>query len=183
MIDTDTYEGHTENKWEWYEFGDGDWILCPLHEDVIATDDWYVDAETGEHIESHDAIWNWDDAILSLQSNCITDEHTRCVPSRYRFGENRADHRLITDAPLLFAEVKRLREVILDFSLPMWNYLNSQVHIDAEEYTAHAVKSLVKNTPYESLMHLWEDACGYLPNPDCDDTPRNKPVWNREMIE
>ena len=97
MIDTDKYEGHTENKWEWYEFGDGDWILCPLHEDVIATDDWYVDAETGEHIESHDAIWNWDDAILSLQSNCITDEHTRCVPSRYRFGENRADHRLITD--------------------------------------------------------------------------------------
>ena len=83
----------------------------------------------------------------------------------------------------LIAEVKRLREVILDFSLPMWNYLNSQVHIDAEEYTAHAVKSLVKNTPYESLMHLWEDACGYLPDPDCDDTPRNKPVWNREMIE
>ena len=79
----------------------------------------------------------------------------------------------------LLAEVKRLREVILDFSLPMWNYLNSQVHTDAEEYTANAVKSLVKNTPYESLMHLWEDACGYLPDPDCDDKPRNKPVWNR----
>ena len=83
----------------------------------------------------------------------------------------------------LLAEVKRLREVILDFSLPMWNYLNGQVHPDQEEFTANAVKSLVKNTPYESLMHLWEDACGYLPDPDCDDTPRNKPVWNRESEE
>ena len=80
-------------------------------------------------------------------------------------------------------EVERLREVILDFSLPMWNYLNGQVHPDQEEFTANAVKSLVKNTPYKSLMHLWEDACGYLPDPDCDDTPRNKPLWNREMIE
>tara|TARA_X000001382_G_scaffold96687_1_gene71052 strand:- start:288 stop:674 length:387 start_codon:yes stop_codon:yes gene_type:complete len=80
-------------------------------------------------------------------------------------------------------EVERLREVILDFSLPMWNYLNSQVHPDQEGFTSNAVKSLVKNTPYESLMHLWEDACGYLPDPDCDDTLRNKPVWNREMIE
>ena len=83
----------------------------------------------------------------------------------------------------LEAEVKRLREVILDFSLPMWNYLNSQVHPDHEEFTANAVKSLVMHTPYKSLMHLWEDACGYLPDPDCDDAPRNKPVWNREMIE
>ena len=116
MIDTDKYEGHTQNKWEWYEFGDGDWILCPLWEDVIATDDWYVDAETGEHIESHDAIWNWDDAILSLQSDCLTGnrdptqtEDMRCRPSRYRFGRNRADHRLIADAPLLLEEVKQLR--------------------------------------------------------------------------
>lgn len=90
---------------------------------------------------------------------------------------------LIEDAPLILEEVKRLREVILDFSMPMWNYLNSQVHPDQEGFTSHAVKSLVKNTPYESLMHLWEDACGYLPDPDCDDTPRNKPVWNREMVE
>ena len=70
---------------------------------------------------------------------------------------------LIADAPLLLEEVKRLREVILDFSMPMWNYLNSQVHPDQEGFTSNAVKSLVKNTPYESLMHLWEDACGYLP--------------------
>ena len=96
---------------------------------------------------------------------------------------NTADEELCADAPLLLAEVKRLREVILDFSLPMWNYLNGQVHPDQEEFTANAVKSLVKNTPYESLMHLWEDACGYLPDPDCDDTPRNKPVWNRESEE
>ena len=90
---------------------------------------------------------------------------------------------LLDDASLLLEEVKRLREVILDFSMPMWNYLNSQVHPDQEGFTSNAVKSLVKNTPYESLMHLWEDACGYLPDPDCDDTLRNKPVWNREMIE
>jgi len=95
----------------------------------------------------------------------------------------RVDQLLASDAPLLLEEVKRLREVILDFSMPMWNYLNSQVHPDQEGFTSNAVKSLVKNTPYESLMHLWEDACGYLPDPDCDDTLRNKPVWNREMIE
>tara|TARA_R110001592_G_scaffold48007_1_gene151624 strand:- start:5800 stop:6210 length:411 start_codon:yes stop_codon:yes gene_type:complete len=88
------------------------------------------------------------------------------------------DAKLIAAAPLLLEEVKRLREVILDFSMPMWNYLNSQVHPDQEGFTSNAVKSLVKNTPYESLMHLWEDACGYLPDPDCDDTLRNKPVWN-----
>jgi hypothetical protein len=113
MIDTDKYEGHTKESWVWYEFGDGDWILCPLHEDVIATDDWYVDAETGEHIENHHDIWNWDDAILSLQSDCLTgSKDMRCVPSTHRFGKNSADQRLIADAPLLLAEVKRLREGI-----------------------------------------------------------------------
>mgnify|MGYP003628770962 FL=1 len=35
------------------------------------------------------------------------------------------DAKLIAAAPLLLAEVKRLREDILDFSMPMWNYLNS----------------------------------------------------------
>jgi hypothetical protein len=124
MIDTDKYTGHTERSWEWYEFADGDWILCPLWEDVIATDDWYVDAETGEHIESHIDIWNWDDAILSLQSDCLTGnrdptqtEDMRCVSSTHRFGKNNADQRLIADAPLILqalideqAEVKRLRK-------------------------------------------------------------------------
>ena len=113
MIDTDKYEGHTKESWVWYEFGDGDWILCPLHEDVIATDDWYVDAETGEHIENHHDIWNWDDAILSLQSDCLTgSKDMRCVPSTHRFGKNSADQRLMADAPLLLEEVKRLREGI-----------------------------------------------------------------------
>ena len=114
MIDTDKYEGHTKESWVWYEFGDGDWILCPLHEDVIATDDWYVDAETGEHTENHHDIWNWDDAILSLQSDCLTGGKVsgRCMPSTHRFGKNSADQRLIADAPLLLEEVKRLREGI-----------------------------------------------------------------------
>tara|TARA_R110002074_G_scaffold293576_1_gene465290 strand:+ start:640 stop:1026 length:387 start_codon:yes stop_codon:yes gene_type:complete len=117
----------------------------------------------------------------------LANEEQTWVRSKWRANNNEtieqyeATAALLNDAPLLLEEVKRLREVILDFSLPMWNYLNSQIHTDAEEYTANAVKSLVKNTPYESLMHLWEDACGYLPDPDCDDTPRNKPVWNREM--
>ena len=121
MIDTDKYEGHTERSWEWYEFADGDWILCPLWEDVIATGDWYVDAETGEHIESHDDIWNWDDAILSLQSDCLTGnrdptqtEDMRCVSSSYRFGKNKADQQLIADAPKLLAEVKRLYALIME---------------------------------------------------------------------
>jgi hypothetical protein len=121
-----------------------------------------------------------------------TDKYEGHTPTPWRLTpeghmtvicKNHATAALVVDAPLLLEEVKRLREVILDFSMPMWNYLNSQVHPDQEGFTSNAVKSLVKNTPYESLMHLWEDACGYLPDPDCDDTLRNKPVWNREMIE
>ena len=117
---------------------------------------------------------NTDDRIWHQYSEGLTSDYT---DGRSRADE--ADALLVADAPLLLEEVKRLREVILDFSLPMWNYLNSQVHTDAEEYTAYAVKSLVKNTPYESLMHLWEDACDYLPDPDCDDVPSNRPVWSR----
>lgn len=136
MIDLDKYEGHTERSWEWYEFADGDWILCPLWEDVIATDDWYVDAETGEHIESHDDIWNWDDAILSLQSDCLTGnrdptqtEDMRCVSSSYRFGKNKADQRLIADAPLILADYKRLKKIIGKFDEFMCgNWTSENLH-------------------------------------------------------
>ena len=143
MIDTDDYKRHTKGPWEWYEFADGDWILCPLWEDVIATDDWYVDAKTGEHIESHDAIWNWDDAILSLQSNCLTDNDMRCVSSTHRFGKNYTDQRLIAAAPELFADNKRLREensilkntlrrLLKDNSAEVWFQANKILQGDEE---------------------------------------------------
>ena len=143
MIDTDDYKRHTKGPWEWYEFADGDWILCPLWEDVIATDDWYVDAKTGEHIESHDAIWNWDDAILSLQSNCLTGNDMRCVSSTHRFGKNYTDQRLIAAAPELFADNKRLREensilkntlrrLLKDNSAEVWFQANKILQGDEE---------------------------------------------------
>ena len=118
MIDTDKYEGHTENKWEWYEFGDGDWILCPLFDGVKADEDnmWWVD-ENEEHIEATHDIFNWDERILNLASDCMTgnNDPTRkdfvyCSHSRERLPRKQADMNLIQDAPLLLAEVKRLRE-------------------------------------------------------------------------
>ena len=142
-MNTDDYKRHTKGPWEWYEFADGDWILCPLWEDVIATDDWYVDAKTGEHIESHDAIWNWDDAILSLQSNCLTGNDMRCVSSTHRFGKNYTDQRLIAAAPELFADNKRLREensilkntlrrLLKDNSAEVWFQANKILQGDEE---------------------------------------------------
>ena len=125
MIDTDKYEGHTENKWEWYEFGDGDWILCPLFDGVKANEDdmWWVD-ENGEHINDSQDIFNWDERILDLSSDCVTgnNDPTRkdfvyCTRSSVRLPRKRADMHLIADAPLLLqaliderAEVKQLRE-------------------------------------------------------------------------
>ena len=121
MINTDKYEGHTENKWAWYEFNDGDWILCPLHDDVKPDPDdlwWGVDEETGEPLETHAAL-NWDERILDLSSDCMTGNNnpTRkdfvyCSHSSVRLPRKRADMNLIQDAPLLLAEVKRLREAI-----------------------------------------------------------------------
>jgi len=122
MIDTDKYEGHTENKWVWYEFGDGDWILCPLHDDVKPDPDdvwWGVDEETGEPLQTHAAL-NWDERILNLASDCRTGnshmsapkDFTVCDTSSGRLPRKRADMNLIADAPLLLEEVKRLRRQI-----------------------------------------------------------------------
>ena len=121
MIDTDKYKGHTENKWVWYEFNDGDWILCPLHDDVKPDPDdlwWGVDEETGEPLETHAAL-NWDERILDLSSDCMTGNNnpTRkdfvyCSHSSGRLPRKRVDMNLIQDAPLLLAEVKRLREEV-----------------------------------------------------------------------
>ena len=147
MIDTDKYEGHTENKWEWYEFGDGDWILCPLWEDVTIDEDrgWYVDKE-GETIHQHDDIWNWDEMILDLQNN---DGYLGGPPtlSSERLPKNNADAALIADAPILFAEVKRLRGLLTqsydELSLAIrWveRYFESKGHSTA--YVAQAVENL-----------------------------------------
>ena len=120
MIDTDKYEGHTENKWVWYEFNDGDWILCPLHDDVKSDPDdmwWGLDEKTEEPLDTHDAL-NWNERILDLSSDCMTgnNDPTRkdfvyCSHSSVRLPRKRADMNLIQDAPLLLAEVKRLRKV------------------------------------------------------------------------
>jgi len=128
QIDIDKYEGHTENKWEWYEFGDGDWILCPLFDGVKANEDdmWWVD-ENGEHINDSQDIFNWDERILNLASDCMTGnrdptckDFVYCSHSNERLPRKQADMNLIQDAPLLLAEVKRLRgllDTIVDITL------------------------------------------------------------------
>ena len=130
MIDTDKYEGHTENKWEWYEFGDGDWILCPLFDGVKANEDgvWWVD-ENGIHIDSSHDIFNWDERILNLASDCQTGnrdptrkEFNYCPHSIERLPHKKADMNLIQDAPLLLAEVMRLREENETLRKMDWEY-------------------------------------------------------------
>lgn len=131
---------------------------------------WYVDdAPDVEHPS----------VVLADDGATIVAEATTVVAEQH---DAEANARLIAAAPDLLAEVKRLRKVILDFSLPMWTYLNPQVHRDEGGLTEYAVKSLVRNTPYESLMHLWEDACDYLPDPDCEDVPSNRTVWSERSV-
>ena len=73
MIDTDKYEGHTEDKW----------IYCDAT--IFAT------AKGGNEIIAEYPCWNYN------KDQLITKEEE-------------ANLRLMTDAPLLLAEVKRLRE-------------------------------------------------------------------------
>ena len=170
MIDTDRYEGHTENKWEWYEFGDGDWILCPLFDGVKANEDdmWWVD-ENGKNIDATHDIFNWDESILSLASECRTanrgeatriEDFSYCCESYQRLPRKRADMNLIQDAPLLLEAYKRLREQIeLMCSLGMGkdgietivvDRLNAQVKRLREE-----VKVLSK---YRDIVTEFDDA-------------------------
>ena len=131
MIDTDKYEGHTENKWEWYEFGDGDLVLCPLFDGVKANEDdmWWVD-ENGDDIYDSQDIFNWDESILiHLKSD--------------QLPRKRADMNLIADAPLLFAEVKRLRDLV-EFAIAGIDsnhyYMGEEAQVDLRDYLMEMIE-------------------------------------------
>ena len=154
MIDTDKYEGHTENKWEWYEFGDGDWILCPLFDGVKANEDdmWWVD-ENGEHINDSQDIFNWDESILvHLKSE--------------QLPHKRADMNLIQDAPLLLAEVSGCTERSTSLrhtsgSAITWDTMNCVVRSTAWALITTRYRGLIRNGknhyPPLGVLHTMTD--------------------------
>ena len=103
MIDTDKYKGHTEGPWKAFEDIEG------------------ADTDTPYRTGS----WAVGNAIYKSASVPLhfTDEHDPYVynamgicmfqPNRQN---NEADAKLIADAPLLLAEVKRLREALYELT-------------------------------------------------------------------
>mgnify|MGYP003635654217 FL=1 len=93
MIDTDKYEGHTPAPW------------LATH-DLVETEAKY--GGTFTHVINHNGWRVWvgekDTDVPHLQNNRFGSENL-----------DEADAKLIADAPLLLAEYKRLRNIILKF--------------------------------------------------------------------
>ena len=129
MIDTDEYEGHTEGKWhcetgshiEGEEQGTVELISSHSKEfhkrwlsDASLRHDEQQDENTmderTQHLITNIAhIYHPDD---EGRDGIWYEEHNRLVPDEIWQREQRANMRLIADAPLLLEEVKRLREGI-----------------------------------------------------------------------
>tara|TARA_R100000900_G_scaffold5229_1_gene5976 strand:+ start:171 stop:560 length:390 start_codon:yes stop_codon:yes gene_type:complete len=101
MIDTDKYEGHTEGPWQVVKHTD-EWDDEPLVEGVvlIASPNPYP-----LRVAVCDNRWKMDDNELEERLQHSTTGAT----AREMFNAN---EQLIADAPLLLAEVTRLREGI-----------------------------------------------------------------------
>ena len=129
MIDTDKYKGHTEGPWKAFEDIEG------------------ADTDTPYRTGS----WAVGNAIYKSASVPLhfTDEHDPYVynamgicmfqPNRQN---NEADAKLIADAPLLLAEVKRLQKELED----CWEYI---LHTDN-----HDMQSLADNSYKEERDRL-----------------------------
>ncbi|MAL10490.1 MAG: hypothetical protein CMF74_12620 [Maricaulis sp.] len=106
MIDTDKYEGHTEGPW-----GDIRPFGIPLYDLSLKIIDEEIQIE-------EDGVYRWEIPQDSGRAE-MTDW------TRYTWEEVKeidANKALITDAPLLLQEFKRLREAIVDMIDSMDNY-------------------------------------------------------------
>jgi len=94
MIDTDKYEGHTEGEWYAYDGTDTHGF------------GWEVLLPTHKNKSQSINVTRLDKCMLGVRKNTLS----------------KVDAQLIADAPLLLAEVKRLREQIVDMIDSMDNY-------------------------------------------------------------
>jgi|TARA_R100000482_G_scaffold46468_1_gene16285 hypothetical protein len=103
MIDTDKYEGHTEGPWRVVKHT-GEWDDEPPVEGVVLIASPLPSPLT---VAVCDNRWQMDGNGLDLHMQHSTTGAT----AREMFNANQ---QLIADAPLLLAEVKRLRRVLED---------------------------------------------------------------------
>ena len=162
MIDTDKYEGHTPGPWK-LDWPDSEIIKgCMFH---IISDN----KELLERFESkptsidemEDRYKNKTDAIYDPYITSIS-----CGPLYTKDGEfiSEINARLIADAPLLLAEVKRLQKEVDQLSIDVYESL---------ELILDAYHLEVK----DSVMSMFGDAIG-------DNWPYyGTPLPNKEMIE
>lgn len=140
MIDTGKYEGHTEGKWH-CETGDGEEVQCGASIEVLSfhskefLERWLADASLRH--ETQQDIKPWDEKTTGIITNIAHINHpddegrgglwwsdnARLVPDEIWQREQRANMRLIADAPLILqaliderAEVKRLREEVYNLT-------------------------------------------------------------------
>jgi len=131
MIDTDRYEGHTEGKWECTDDADGGVELFSSHSKEFHQQ-WLADASL-----RHKTQQDKDGMGLRVDDGIITNiahvlhpddegigggwfhEHNRLVPHEIWQKEQKANMRLIADAPLILEaykekceEVKQLRKAL-----------------------------------------------------------------------
>jgi len=100
MIDTDKYEGHTPAPWV-------------AKHDLVETEAKY--GGTFTHIINSDGWRVWLGESDDINDEPRDDDVDTTLVENSRFGSENlgeADAKLIADAPLLLAEVKRLREGI-----------------------------------------------------------------------
>jgi len=98
MIDTDKYEGHTPGPWWLDEWEDG-----------------YIDAQNW--IECEDTGDGWIESVARMNKGDGVEDLVFSNVDRWK-----ANAQLIADAPLLLAEVKRLREQVKDLEYEVENW-------------------------------------------------------------
>lgn len=131
MIDTDKYEGHTEGRWHCETGDDGEphdgasIELVSFHSKEFR-EKWLSDASMRhDEQQDEDSIGERGEDALTTHIACVYHpfdeamssdlfycDHNRFVPDEIWQKEQKANMLLIEDAPLLLAEVKRLREGI-----------------------------------------------------------------------
>lgn len=124
MIDTEKYKGHTEGKW-YAETGANGEVqdtatveIVSFHSDEYR-EKWLADASLRhEKQQDEDSIGDRTEDLVSILGQVYQpddegvwyDEHNRLMLD----GETQANMNLMADAPLLLAEVKRLRSIADD---------------------------------------------------------------------
>jgi len=79
-------------------------------------------------------LWYVDDGDVDL---VVADDQCRTVMQEVKVFNTKADAELIKDAPLLLAEVKRLREQTLQLNKQLGAYMRFQLWVQGEHNEIH----------------------------------------------